>query len=125
MSVDFQDWSWATHSLSSRTYAHSGRRSIYFEPDYWTAVYFHHVSGIVCRRIASINLWVRGGKRGGEKIDLVIGTDDNELARANLDQHLSSGQITTTWQQARVSLFCARPFKWIFHFESICRTPPE
>ncbi len=100
----FQDVSWAKRSLSSTTYVYSGTRAISFEPDNWRGLYFRHRTGLDAATIDAFEFWIRGGLTGDQKIQLVVGSADGALARADLAAFLPAGRITTTWQQAHVDL---------------------
>src|SRR6185503_1101039 len=69
----WQDWSWATHSLTSTASTHSAPSAISFEPDGWGGLMF--VDGTNNYRFTdyqSLTFWVRGNGGGNQRLQLLL-----------------------------------------------------
>jgi len=84
LNAAFQDWSWATHSLSNPTPVASGSQSISFEADGWTGLYFNSTSLLDLADWSSVRLWVHGGASGGQSIRLALQLGSTPLGEVSL-----------------------------------------
>jgi len=100
----FADWSWATHNLDERATVYSGLSSISLEPDSWTALYFHHGSGLDLSQYESLELWVHGGTTGGQKVKVEFRDGTPILGSTTLDAALGRPLQAGTWQKVTIPL---------------------
>jgi len=84
LGIGFQDWSWATHSLTASTPVYAGTSAISFEPDEWAGLYFRHDAGIDLSRYKSIELMVHGGTTGGQQVRVELRDGNTVLGTAGL-----------------------------------------
>jgi Glycoside hydrolase family 44 len=99
----FEDWSWATHTLSQTSFVHTGTAAASFEPDAWQALYFHTPAGMVVGTYDAIEFWVHGGPSGNQavRIDLLI--DRASAGGGSLDTFVAGGHIpANAWAKVRV-----------------------
>jgi hypothetical protein len=68
LGMGFDDWSWATHSLTESTTVYAGTSAISFEPDEWAGLYFRHGTGIDLSQYKTLELMVHGGTTGGQQV---------------------------------------------------------
>ncbi|MBZ4421164.1 polysaccharide deacetylase family protein [Myxococcus sp. RHST-1-4] len=99
----FDNWSWATHSLSETGVVHAGSTSISFEPDGWAGLMFHH-SGVDLSLYQSVELWVHGGTTGGQAVRLVLHDGGQTLGSIGLDAALGGPIAAGTWQKVTIPL---------------------
>jgi peptidoglycan/xylan/chitin deacetylase (PgdA/CDA1 family) len=99
----FDNWSWATHSLSETGVVRAGSTSIRFEPDGWSGLMFHH-SGIDLSLYQSLELWVHGGTTGGQAVRVVLHNGSQTLGAIRLSTALGGPIAAGTWQKVSVPL---------------------
>ena len=103
MESGFDNWSWATHSLSETGVVHAGSAAIRFEPDGWSGLMFHH-SGVDLSLYQSIELWVHGGTTGGQAVQLVLHDGAQTLGAIGLGTALGASIAPGTWQKVTIPL---------------------
>lgn len=72
LASDFADWSWAVHDLANPAPTAAGNRSIAFEADGWTGLYFHANTPLDLADWEALELSVHGGSAGGQAFRLVL-----------------------------------------------------
>ena len=70
----FQDWSYATHSLTNTSPVHSGKYSISVNTVYWNAISFHQTN-FDSTPYKSFTFWVNGGV-GGQSLGMYAYLND-------------------------------------------------
>jgi hypothetical protein len=95
----WQDWSWATVSLTSTTRVHGGTQAISVSASNWHALYLVASVPVDPASFTGLTFWVNGGASGGQVVQ-VQGTINNvgqtAIALAPLP--------TNAWRQVTVSL---------------------
>ncbi len=81
----FEDWSWGGHALNATSPARSGR-SMYFEPDWWAGLFFHHTP-ITRSQYAAIEFYIHGGTGNGQAMDVVLYNGTTVAARVSLSRY--------------------------------------
>ncbi|MFL5343758.1 MAG: polysaccharide deacetylase family protein [Hyalangium sp.] len=104
LGAGFEDWSWATHDLSSHGVVHAGASAIAVELDGWAGLYFHASTGVDLSRYQSLSLWVHGGTAGGQIARVLLTDGSNVLEERRLDQALGHPIQPGTWQQLVIPL---------------------
>jgi peptidoglycan/xylan/chitin deacetylase (PgdA/CDA1 family) len=99
LGAGFNDWSWATHNLSSSGIVHAGTSAISVELDSWSALYFHTSTGVDLSRYKSLSLWVHGGTSGGQIARVILSNGSSFLGEIRLDEALGHSIQPGTWQQ--------------------------
>ncbi len=100
----FQDWSWATHSLTETNIVHGGLRSISFEADNWNGLYLHGGQTLNVADYDGLDLWVDGGVSGGQRVDVVLVKNSQPIGRAPLSDFLpGGGPAMGCWSFAHVT----------------------
>lgn len=101
----WQDWSWAQHALQSVDERFHGRSAIRMTPQGWQGVYLHadHLDTSHARELW---LWVHGGPRGGQKINVAAaGAGGKFLPPVDLGKCCVAGKIPAgRWTLAIVPL---------------------
>lgn len=95
----FDDWSWATHTLTQSGIVHAGTSAISAELDSWSSLYFHTGSSVDLSRYTAISLWVHGGTSGGQIARIILGDGSSFLGEIRLDQALGHSIQPGSWQQ--------------------------
>lgn len=98
----WQDWSWATHSLTATAFVHSGTRSISFVPEGWKAVYLHKDGGASGADYDGLEFWVDGGTASGQNVRIVFFHASTLLADVPLNDYLPGGIKAGTWSHVRL-----------------------
>ena len=98
----WQDWSWATHSLTATAYVHSGTRSVSFVPAGWAAFYPHLDAGVSGQSYDGLNFWVNGGAASGQNLRIVFVLGQTTLANLALSDYLAGGPTANTWRSVRI-----------------------
>lgn len=99
----FQDWSWATHSLTEAGTRHSGAYAISMRAKNWEGVYFHLAGGFSAAELDTLEFWVNGGAIIGAHLGLVLQWNGTNRGSGIIDPYVEGGQIPTQgWARARV-----------------------
>lgn len=99
----FQDWSWATHSLSQTAVVHGGTAAISFEPDSWEGIYFHAAAGLSTDDYEAFDFWIHGGASGGQAITVALYTGTSLAGSAPLSDYIPGGSLPPgAWTHVRV-----------------------
>ena len=99
LAAGFNDWSWATHNLSSSGIVHAGTSALSVELDSSSALYFHTSAGVDLSRYKTLSMWVHGGTSGGQSARIILSDGSNFLGEIRLDQALGHSIQPGTWQQ--------------------------
>lgn len=68
----FQDWSWAVRDLANTDPVAQGTRSIAWEADGWTGLYFRADTALDLGAWAGLRLHIHGGVAGGQLVRLLL-----------------------------------------------------
>lgn len=90
---EFVDWSWAVVSFTQTAYVHTGRTAISFEPDDWSALFFHRDSGIDRKEFLGVSMCVNGGINGGQKLRFALLNVGTPIASVPLDNYIPGGRV--------------------------------
>lgn len=71
------NWSWATVAFNNTAYHHSGADSISVTSGSWQAIYLHH-DAISTANYQNLSLWVNGGVKGGQSLQLQATLSTNQ-----------------------------------------------
>jgi hypothetical protein len=85
LAAGFADWSWAVHDLDNPEPVAAGDRSIAFEADGWTGIYFHADSALDLADWHAVELSIHGGGAGGQAIRLVLQIGSTLLGEVAVD----------------------------------------
>lgn len=94
----WQNWSWATVSLSATTPVHSGAKAISVTASNWSALYLA-TPAINTGSYTSLTFWVHGGSSGGQPMQIQGTLSGNPQAAVAL-----TAPAAGAWQQRTVSL---------------------
>lgn len=94
----FQDWSYATHSLTNTSPVHSGKYSISVKTIYWNAISFHQTN-FDSTPYKSLTFWANGGA-GGQSLGMYAYLNDVYQQYYQIPGVLPAN----TWQQIVVPL---------------------
>ena len=89
----FQDWSWATRSLTQSAVVHAGGAAVSFEPDGWAGIYFHVDAGLTTDAYEAFDFWVHGGTAGGQALTVALYTGTSLAGSAPLANYLPGGAL--------------------------------
>src|SRR5437762_8121234 len=65
----WQNWSWATVSLTNTSPIHGGSKSISVIAGAWEALYFEHTA-FDAATFTNVSFWIHGGAAGGQLLQL-------------------------------------------------------
>lgn len=100
----FRNQSWHDKDLANTEQAHSGTRSVKFEPDGWDGVWFASDKKRSIADYYGIELWVHGGTEGGQKLMLHAYDGGTSLGAVNLDDYAPNGSIPAgQWTHIKVN----------------------
>ncbi|THF83252.1 glycoside hydrolase family 44 protein [Cohnella fermenti] len=104
--ADFQDNSWAQHSLTDATHVHSGAAAIAYDSSFGGGLYLYKQNGgVSLKEYDRLQLWVNGGEAGGQKLELVFNSGGQSVASVDLDSLLEGGAIPAgEWTKVSVDL---------------------
>lgn len=90
----FADWSWADVSFTQSNVVHTGPFAISFEPDDWSALFFHRDAGIISREeFVGVSFCINGWINGGQKLRFALLNVGTQVAHAPLDQFIPGGRV--------------------------------
>lgn len=99
----FQDWSWATRSLTQSAVVHAGGAAVSFEPDGWAGIYFHVDAGLTTDAYEAFDFWIHGGAAGGQALTVALYTGTSLAGSAPLANYLPGGVLPGgQWVHVRV-----------------------
>lgn len=99
LAAGFQDWSWAVHDLANTAPVAAGSRSISFEADSWTGLYFKSDAALNLADWSDLRLSIHGGPAGGQSIRLLFQMGSAQLGTIALDPAPAG-----SWQTRTLSL---------------------
>jgi DNA/RNA endonuclease YhcR with UshA esterase domain len=96
----FEDWPWASHSLTNTSPVHSGVYSISVHAAAWQGLYLHHAA-FDTSPYTSLSFWGNGGIKGGQRLQVQV-----LLGNANppANVYFRFTLLPATWQQITVPL---------------------
>lgn len=94
----FQDWSWATRSLTNTSPVHSGGQSIQVTATVGQAIQFRH-SDFSTAPFTNLTFWAHGGKNGGQRLGVSAVVGGQTLAAVTLPS-----LVANTWSQITLPL---------------------
>jgi len=97
----FQDWSYATHSLTNTNPVHSGSDSISFTPDDYGAIYFHTSTYFTASTYSSIQFYVDGGSSSGQLLKVIL--YDNNGNTVGTEVPIPTSVPSNSWALETVS----------------------
>ncbi|MBK8229056.1 MAG: hypothetical protein IPK72_00440 [Candidatus Eisenbacteria bacterium] len=101
----FEDWSWATHSLTESGTRHSGTFAVSMRAKSWEGVFFHLAGGFSAAELDTLEFWVNGGSIVGADLGLVLQWNGSNRGSGIIDPYVEGGQVPTQgWARARVPL---------------------
>ncbi|MEM6455682.1 MAG: glycoside hydrolase family 44 protein [Acidobacteriota bacterium] len=112
LASDFQDWSWATRDLDNAAPVAAGTRSIAFEADGFTGLYFFATNGLELADWRAIQLQIHGGPSGGQGIRLLLQQGGSAVGDIALDPAPAGAWQTVTLDLRAIGLV-AGPFDGI------------
>jgi len=95
----FQDWSWATRSMTNTSPVHSGSDSISVSDGTYEGISFHQ-SDFNTSLYTNLTFWANGGSSGGQQLGVYLSLDTNDQSGVTLSPLLPKN----AWQQYTVSL---------------------
>ncbi len=95
----FQDWSWATHSLTNPAPVAVGAVSISWEPDSWQGLYFWSPVALSGTSYPQLRFRVHGGAGGGQLVRLLLQLDAAVVASVTL-----APAPAAAWEQRTIDL---------------------
>lgn len=98
----FQDWSWATHSLTEATTRHSGTYAISMHAVAWSGLYFHLDGGFAAHASDTLEFWVNGGSAAGKSLGVSLVLQGVTWGDTSIDPFVEGGIVPTTWARVRV-----------------------
>lgn len=72
----WDDWSWASRNMQNTSPVYSGQYSIRVDLYPWSAVRFHHGSGLDPTGFTLLEFWVHGGSTGGQVFHIMAKVND-------------------------------------------------
>jgi len=100
----FQDWSWATHSLTNATPVHAGTYSIRMVPYDWQGVYLHRDAAVSGLDYSALDFYVHGGTAGGQSLYVVLQSGGSAVGSWPLTTFLPGGPVANAWSLVHVDL---------------------
>lgn len=85
LAAEFADWSWAEHDLDNPSPVASGSRSISFEADGWSGLYFHADTPFELADWSAVRLAIHGGDGGGQSIRMTLHLGSTLLGEVAID----------------------------------------
>lgn len=104
LNKQFTDYSWAQRSLEEAYTIRSGSRSIRFEPDADNGLYLYSDRGITTKDYEKLQLWINGGKTGGQKVKLVFMSGGQPVAERLVGDLLPGGIPSGNWAKLELML---------------------
>ena len=101
----YQDWSWATHSLTNTSPVYAGNYSISLTLSAWTALFLHN-SDESTVPFTALQFYVNGGATGGQQfVVAAIGDTNTVLGEVPISQYVTGGTIpANTWVKVTIPL---------------------
>lgn len=100
----WEDWSWATHSLTNTSPVHAGAYSISLVPSGWQALYLHLNGGVDGSLYDGLEFFVHGGASGGQNLRVVFLLGGTQRASVALSAYLPGGPPAGSWASVRIPL---------------------
>eukprot|EP01112_Ceratiomyxa_fruticulosa_P010552 TRINITY_DN2801_c0_g2_i1.p1 TRINITY_DN2801_c0_g2~~TRINITY_DN2801_c0_g2_i1.p1 ORF type:complete len:768 (-),score=150.73 TRINITY_DN2801_c0_g2_i1:159-2462(-) len=72
LAAGFDDYSWATHSLTCTTVVHSSQYSISMDVEGYQGLYFYYAAGFSPVSIQSLNFWYNSGSNGVTSLSVAL-----------------------------------------------------
>lgn len=124
----WEDWSWATHSLTNTSPVHAGTYSISMVPNNWDGVYLHYNGGFSGINYDGFEFYIHGGTSGGQVLNVVFEFSNSEVATVPLSDYLPGGPVAGSWSAVRIPFDAigmgASSFNEIVFQESATSTQP-
>ncbi|MEM8995135.1 MAG: glycoside hydrolase family 44 protein [Acidobacteriota bacterium] len=109
LAAGFQDWSWAVHDLDNTNPVAAGTRSISFEADDFTGLYFRADAALDLADWSEIEVSIHGGAGGGQQIRLLL-----QLGGDAVGDLAVAPAPAGTWETRRLDLRQLGPASGLF-----------
>lgn len=97
----FTNYSWADHSLDDRAVVHGGATSIRMKPNNDDGLYLYSNRILSTKDYGTLELWVNGGRAGGQRVEIVLQAGGQPAASRALDP---SSLRTNEWRKIDIDL---------------------
>jgi hypothetical protein len=89
----YQNWSWCTTDLASKTYAHAGKASakVTYTAS-WQGFYLHGQT-FPLQTFAGIGFYIHGGTTEGRTLNIAATKNSVALPSVNLDKYITGGKV--------------------------------
>jgi hypothetical protein len=104
LGTGWEDWSWATHSLTNTNPVHAGGYSISLVPSGWAALYLHLNGAVDGTLYDGLEFYVHGGSAGHQNLRIVFLSSGTVRANVPLSNYLSGGPPAGSWAAVRIPI---------------------
>jgi hypothetical protein len=100
----FNNYSWAEHSLTESYTVRTGDRAISMEADNGKALYLYSSWALLGKDYETLDLWVNGGSEGGQQLTLSFLSGGAPVNEYELNQVMPEGIPADTWTKISLSM---------------------
>lgn len=105
LTAGYRNYSWHEKDFANTEQAHSGQRSIKFEPDGWDGVWINGEQKLRLEHYYGFEFWLHGGNEGGQALMFHVYNGGQSLGSVHLGELLSGGTLPAgQWTKVTVNL---------------------